>query len=418
MRIIPLTTLAGAVMAAGLCLDAAANVTFSVDYQGPTAGGAPVPGPGIPDAFFGTPIDGAAILTPALPGPPGPNPPAPGAAPPPGIVVDSTVGGAPRSLRLPGPLELDALSYGRDRLFEREILFSVDEFAVGAPSPLPPPGVLSEGGFGALEASADVFAYAGPPGPVPPGPVFGNVAVIDGDGVPPFGGPSIGLIEPNPPTPGVVAPGLPDQGDNLDALDYGTSAADLAGPIYFSLESGGVFDPIEGVPGSGSAPAAGFVGGDILCDGCPGAAGLSLFAGAGILGLDLMGPDTDDLDALLLVEDGDGVLSAADLVLFSVRRGSAVIGLPDSAFGAPIEAGDILTLPVPGAGTPAIFIAAEALGLATVRSGVPLRFQGFGDELDALTAPVPVPAGLPLLASALAGLGLAWRRRPRAPARR
>jgi hypothetical protein len=69
------------------------------------------------------------------------------------------------------------------------------------------------------------------------------------------------------------------------------------------------------------------------------------------------------------------------MLLFSVRRGSAVIGTPDSLFGIPISPGDILIPPVFAGGPPAIFIAAEWLGLATTRSmGVPFG----GDDLDAL----------------------------------
>ncbi|MCF6329546.1 MAG: hypothetical protein L3J02_07095, partial [Henriciella sp.] len=36
-----------------------------------------------------------------------------------------------------------------------------------------------------------------------------------------------------------------------------------------------------------------------------------------------------------------------DMVLFSVRRGSPVVGMPDSIFGIPIADGDILTTPLP-----------------------------------------------------------------------
>ncbi|MEZ5975726.1 MAG: hypothetical protein R3E96_13060 [Planctomycetota bacterium] len=50
------------------------------------------------------------------------------------------------------------------------------------------------------------------------------------------------------------------------------------------------------------------------------------------------------------------------MLLFSVRRGSWVIGQPDSIFGIPIEEGDILTTPLPTAmggvsPFPGIFIA-------------------------------------------------------------
>jgi hypothetical protein len=70
------------------------------------------------------------------------------------------------------------------------------------------------------------------------------------------------------------------------------------------------------------------------------------------------------------------------MLMFSVRRGSAVIGKPDSIFGLKIEPGDILVPPRPGGPSPfpGIWIAAENLGLETERSGaVP-----FGDDVDAL----------------------------------
>src|SRR6185503_5483435 len=87
-------------------------------------------------------------------------------------------------------------------------------------------------------------------------------------------------------------------------------------------------------------------------------------------------------------------LTPGDYVRFSVRRGSAVIGVPDSLFGVPIEPGDILMPPpIPGPGIPpAIFIPAERLGLATARTGTGIICGGImrGDELDALdTRAVP-----------------------------
>jgi hypothetical protein len=73
---------------------------------------------------------------------------------------------------------------------------------------------------------------------------------------------------------------------------------------------------------------------------------------------------------------------ATDMLLFSVRRGSAIIGTPDSIFGLPISEGDILTTPLAGSGNPfpGIYIAAENLGLGTSRTtpGV------VNDDLDAL----------------------------------
>jgi hypothetical protein len=147
------------------------------------------------------------------------------------------------------------------------------------------------------------------------------------------------------------------------------------------------------VPNTGSAAANGFRGGDVLkvLAGVPGST-LMLYAPATTLGLDLHGPiDSDDLDALILRDNGDAVyqpslvpydwtLGATDMLVFSVRRGSAVIGVPDSIFGVPIEPGDLLVPPVAGGnGNPGVFIAAERLGLRTARThGV-----AHGDDLDA-----------------------------------
>ena len=417
---------------AGIAVPASPNVTFSIDWQGPTAGAVPGPFLGVPDSFFASPIDEGAILTPALPGPFGPNP----AGPPmgaPGRVADAVPpppGPAPRLLGPPGGLapgapfilpapafappgppvmasgiELDALSYGKDTT--EGLVFSVDEWAVGLFGFAP--NVTSEGAAGSTQAAADVFAYTGPAGPVAPGPVFGNISVIDGDAMAPpapaFGIPGLGLIEPLGPAPPV--PG-PDASDNLDALDIGTTHAHLAGPIFFSLDSGVVVDVLEGTPGTGTAAANGFSGADVICDFCGGVAGLSLFAAAGMLGPDIAGFVTDDLDALLLRDLGIlGTFEPGiDTLLFSVRRGSAVIGVLDSAFAVPIEEGDILTIPTGPGLAPAIFIGAEALGLSTA------RLAGIADDLDALSGlSIPIPATLPLMASAIAGLVFVRRRR-------
>ena len=369
----------------------ALGTTFSIDWQSPSVG--------LVDGFLGVPIDEGSVLTPTLPGPPGPNPAAPGPLPPPGVEVGALPGSPgvfPGGLGiLPGAfgfLELDALSYGHDAT-SGSFVFSVDEFAAGVPGPAPPE-VFTEGVLGASEASADVFRYLGPVAPTPPGPVIGNTAFIDGNCFVPSGAPGLGLIEPNPPTPFLV----PDPGDNLDALDVDTSLADLGGAIYFSLDS---FFPdlLEVSPpaNSGTALGNGFSGADVLVSF---AGGLPFVAiPAFTLGLDLFGFDTDDLDALVAADTtGDGAL---DTVYFSVRRGSAVIGAPDSAFGLPIEEGDILTLPFAPGLPPAIFIAAEALGLGTLRSGTAGPFGA--DDLDALDIlAVPEPgAGL------LVGIGLA-----------
>jgi hypothetical protein len=316
-------------------------------------------------------------------------------------------------------VEIDALSYGRER--GEQLIFSVDDFSVGIQnSTQNHPNVFTEGSAGAQEASADVFSYLGPAVPTQLTGISGagNRAIIDGNGVAPFGGPGLGLIEPNPPT--FLSPY--DRGDNLDALDINTSAEDVFRPIFFSLDSK-FQDPLEATPGTtlpntGTAIGNGFFGGDVVVT----VAGTLpvLYAPASALGLDIEGTDTDDLDALALWDDG--VLSPTtgmpifspdrDKILFSVRRGSKVVGMPDSLLGLPIEEGDILAPPpVAGGSTPSIFIPAEELGLATIRSAL-VSTTDFSDDLDAMDIirVVPEPSTAVMFLFATTGL-LATRRR-------
>jgi hypothetical protein len=391
----------------GVCAAAGTGpMTFSIDSQGPMVG--------VLDSFVGFPITEGDVLTTALPGPPGPNPPLAGI----GIVPPGTeVGAGPGAPGIvPGGLgifpgvfgcvEIDALSYGRDVLNATSVgAFSVDEFASGVGA-IAPPDVFTEGVLGAAEASADVFDYLGPLVLTPPGPAIGNTARTDGDGLVPSGAPGVGLVEPNPPTPF----GLPDPGDNLDAVDLDTTVNDLAGFIYFSLDSA-FPDPLEFFPpvNCGTAAGMGFSGADVLVSFAGGFPALAIPGFA--LGLDLFGIGTDDLDALTWDDaDGTTTLTPADTIAFSVRRGSAVIGAPDSAFGVPIEEGDVLTVPAVAGGFPAIFIAAEAAGLGTLRSGTPNPF-GFADDVDAIDIAVPEPGFGLQIAAGLAFLVMLGRGR-------
>ena len=387
----------GAICAAAtLAAPASAQVKFSIDWNGPTVGAL--------DCGSGLPITEGDILAPCA------GLPSLGPLPSPKVVV---TGGAlglplyPGCVGHPGGticrIEVDAISYGIDPPLQPtavirpgQLWFSVDEYAGGMPGSPAPPAVWTE--FPGGESSADSFVNIFP---LPPGALLpfasppGNTGAIDGDGLAtgsPFAYPGTGLKEPNPPS---FAPASP--GDNLDGLDIGPLTSTGA---FFSLDSNFV-DPCTGMPNAGSAAAIGFVGGDVLR---ATAAGLPVvYAPAGMLGLDIAGgPDSDDLDALVLWENGDGVFTAsrqlydwttpgviADMLLFSVRRGSAVIGMPDSATGTPIEAGDILTTPLPTAfggisPFPALFIAAENLGLGTIRTGTLAGACNYGDELDAL----------------------------------
>ena len=302
-------------------------------------------------------------------------------------------------------IDVDALSGGDDALFRLNqprrprILFSVDEWASGHPAtPQNPPhaSVRNQGnptvpplGPGVFEACADVYSDVNLPSP-PLGPNFtprNNTLVFDGNGLPStnsFTGPGLGLLEPRT----TNAP-FPYPGDNLDALEIGTDLA-TAPVVYFSLDST-FLDRANQVSNSGSAAANGFSSADVLKR-TLGTSAIVHFATASQLGLDRFGVGTDDLDALVLADNGDGVYQrslvpydwtngSTDMLVFSVRRGSAIINQPDSLFGAPIQPGDLLLPPVAGGlnQNPAIFLSAESLGLRTER-GDSLKD---GDDLDA-----------------------------------
>ena len=396
--------------------------TYSVDFQGPTA---------VPPGGSG-PYSAADILSPTGAGVPG-------------LTIPAGFPGAPGTLAIGGfginsqdeVRELDALSYGLDgqffpeefkarplspnaEEFRQSWTFSVDEFAAGNGLGIGP-SVSTEGAGGSREASADVYrsrTRLGGFGFLAPGT---NLGEFDGNGAAPFGGPGLDLIEANPPSVGA----LPDEGDNLDAWDIDTPVRGENNPegegqggrsVYFSLDSH-FPEPFEPGPpvNTGTAVANGYVGGDVLVSELTGAAP-SLFADSRFLGLNGGKPfdspndlDVDDLDALVLWNNDNpeydpvtGPYSwteGTDMLLFSLRRNSALLQTPTlDALGSGMEIteGDIL-VPVqigPDEWAPGIFINAEALGIATVRSGQGKswgvsnpRYEGediWDDELDAL----------------------------------
>ena len=378
--------------------EATAQFHFSIDYHGPTIS--------LPDTAWGTPITEGDLLYPSTAShQPGPLPlHVPSiertAGPVGGPGIDLGLAGyaacAGHAGGTPCTIEVDALSFGTDNPMSSSapfpstgvLVFSVDEFARGVLSPLLIPQVATEFPFG--EAAADVFTpYHLVPGPLPPGAVAPiNKAIFDGDGMASPSGFSylgLGLVEPTFPVPA----GLPSAGDDLDALDIQTPHGIY--PVFFSLE-GGLFDALTGGVGSNSAAFHGFVGADVLVTAHAGAAP-TLYATANSLGLDLLTDGVDDLDALIIAENGIPGFQAplapnhwntgqSDMLLFSVRRGSAVIGALDSLYGLPIEEGDILMPPIVGGLSPfpAIFFAAENLGLQTRRQVPGLQH---GDDLDA-----------------------------------
>jgi len=191
----------------------------------------------------------------------------------------------------------------------------------------------------------------------------------------------------------------------LDSSDEGSISA--SNPVFFSLD-GDLLDPLEQILGSNSAAAHGQAPGDILI---ANGTQTSVYATALQLGIAVdIGDPMNDIDALVLWDngdniyqpathpyqwtedlDGDGIMDA-DMLLFSVRRGSPIIGSPDSIFGLEIEPGDLLVPPVgthgssllAGPGSPGVFVAAEAMGLRTSRSGAEesddLNSADVGDE--------------------------------------
>ncbi|MFN0009506.1 MAG: hypothetical protein ACKVXR_16530 [Planctomycetota bacterium] len=365
------------------------SISFSIDWQGPSVG--------LPSSTPGIPLTEGDILLPAS------GQPAFGPSANPQIFRNGGQLGLTRypfcvghQGGTPCGIEVDAISYGNDDRFlltslATRVYFSVEERAAGHPGSVLTPSVRSEGTLtGVHDISADVFvALMLPPGPLPPGGAPPeNVGVLDGNGLISGSGAKyrgLGLREPNAPT----IP--PDAGDNLDALALGA----LPGPngrVYFSLDS--CFSDPFGFPNSCSAQFQGVEPGAILRKDLAG--GLTVFALASQLGLDLAGPGMDDLDALILWDNGDGIYQPAlapydwvdgssDMLIFSVRRGSQVVGQSDSIFGIPIMPSDLLLPPFPGAasllgpGKPGVFIAGENLGLSTSRAGG----GGLVDELDA-----------------------------------
>lgn len=402
MRQLKTTSFILAALAGGAYAQNPQLTIFGIDYQSPTVG--------LVDSFTGTPITEGDLLLPQS------LVPVLGPIMQPGI-TESAGMFAPQGLGLmqhalsvghpagvQGRIEVDAISHGLDRRIEfnaagaltpgRRFGFSVDYWSRGIAGTPIAPAVWTEAACN--DQAADAFVDLGlPPLPIPPGTfIGGNSGAIDGNGMMSCTGsvyPGLGLIENPPGTP---------FGDNLDALDGDVPDQFFARTTrtYFSLDSGFV-NPITGVPNSGSAMLHGFRGGDVLMTNPGGTPGI--YIPANTLGLDFMGPDTDDLDALAIAENGvpgyqvsvtpfDWQQGGTDMVLFSVRRGSAVIGQPDSIFGAPIEAGDILVPPLGGAGRPGILVPAEALGLMTTR-----QFAGSpGDDLDALDTLHDGPAGI------------------------
>jgi hypothetical protein len=220
---------------------------------------------------------------------------------------------------LPPPLldEVDAISQGRDftlpppnpDLPNDDIYFSVAHGALGVAGS----GVYKETvgcGPGGPEPEADEFSSSG---------AGTNTQYFDGNGVqgctnPPA--PSLDLIEP---------------GDDLDALDFRDY---LPHPMFVSLDAASLSLPV--------LPGGPYSGADILKDNMSGSGIVGAYARFGALGL----VPSDDIDALCINDNGDGVYGPTDdQVWFSLAPGSPslTIAAPDDSpadiFAAPFAAG-------------------------------------------------------------------------------
>lgn len=363
---------------------AGAQPVYSIDWHGPPKGTA---------SFFGIPITEGDLLVPVSAfGPPAFFPTV-GPLPPVAIAVSGGFGPPAPGLALPlhpgamglppgvmGMVELDAVSYGTDYPITpldtaADVIwtFSVDEYATGIAGSPVPPNVFTEGpvGGGATAASKIFRDVATGSGPicVPIAASMGNTLLLDCNGIAPPAGGYPGIMGPPPFEFNPPVAGVPDPGADVDALDMdpppglgpmGTPG--FAFPIYYSLDAM-FFDALEAVPNSGSAGAnGGFFGGDVLVCMGPGVAP-AIYAPGFMLGIP--GPG-NDLDGLILWENGTpgyqpptipfswvpGVVPVpTDMLFFSVRRGSAIVGVIDPFCGTPIMPGDILWGP-PGLGAP------------------------------------------------------------------
>lgn len=180
-----------------------------------------------------------------------------------------------------------------------------------------------------------------------------------------------------------IGPPPPTILGDVDAIDLRGTVGGTGSPtgVYFTSLS------------TASASSAGFSGADILLGGM-------VYASALSLGLSVL----DDIDALVVFDDGDGIfLPGTDIVLFSLAPGSMSLGSIDPVSGLAINEGDILiddasavVLLGSSGGLAASLHPAESLGLFTIRGG-----DLSNGNLNALDV-VPEPTTALLL-----GLGLA-----------
>ena len=311
-------------------------------YSGETVYGPPFP----PPPLFGP---GA---TPVLFPPPPPNPPAP-----------------------PGSYIVDALSSGTEA--GNRYLFSVTAGAAG----LPATPVAFEVAVGTPPSQI----FPGPPGPPVPPEAEGDIFQILG---PVFGIPAVAgmpVVAPGPRDEFTlslnVGPAGPPVGDDLNGLMIRMPGGGVGTALY-SLAAGGLgpIGPCGVVPCYQPADIIS----PLLPLGTPWATALAL-------GLDSLGPGSDDIDALIVQDLGVvGVSDPADFVAFSLTPASATLGIAGPGY-AP-GGGDLLIPDGPDPDPlPDIFIPAAAFGLVPAMDNL--------DAIDVFRPPIP--------ATALRGWGMA-----------
>lgn len=284
----------------------------------------------------------------------------------------------------PAPLD-DILAPGPGLVYFGGSPFDVNGFSYGHAAGIPITGAAFSVDAGSLGIAGTAVGFesggGGAPGEQSAGiytTAFGgaNGHLHDGDGLV-FGVPSVG----GPPALGLVetagAPAVPF--DDVDGIDLRPPGAPAGGPplgmtIYWTPS-------VATAPGASDSIFVSAAG--------PGYAGAgALWAGPGMLGLGGFG--ADDIDALVILEDGVFGATPGDLVLFSLAAGSPSLGplgfAPD----------DILAV-APG-GAPGVFVPGVALGLAP------------GDDLNALDI-IPEPGTAALLMGGMLMLFGSRRRR-------
>jgi hypothetical protein len=184
-----------------------------------------------------------------------------------------------------------------------------------------------------------------------------------------------------------VGPAGPPVGDDLNGLMIRVPGLGV-GTAFYSLAVGGLG------PVGPCGPLPCYVPADIISPLLP--LGTPWAPAAG-LGLDSLGPGSDDIDALIIQDLGlPGAFDPADFVAFSLTPASATLGIVGPGYAA--GGGDLLVPDGPDVDAlPDIFIPAVGFGLVAATDNL--------DAIDTFRPPPPVPAlrgwGMALLVAVL-----------------